>query len=251
MESYIEAAKQETKNISEELQKEYPEMSFRYGYIFYRDSVDDNLDTHEALDLTDDVDELQNKIGDIEAVGGGDYPEDWAGAYKLANERINWRNGMKIIMHLADDGAHGKLFSIEDMHPEEEPKLINQLKKAAKNNIQIYGFVITEYCRNSFEQCAKIYRNNGGSFEILDYFPPEIKNKPEFNMIMNNNKISYDINELNIENNNNDDMNYDDYDDFEYKNMKEDFQCMNNDVFNRNCVSNVSKYIKAKKNLKK
>ena len=246
MESYIEAAKQETKNISEQLKKEYPEMSFRYGYIFYRDPVDDNLDTHEVLGLTEDVDELQKKIGGIIAEGGGDFPEDWAGAYKLANEKISWRNGMKIIMHLADDGAHGKLFSPEDKHPEEESKLIDELKKTAKNDIEIFGFVIAEFCRNSFEQCAKIYRNSGGSFEILDYFPPEVKNNPDFDILMNNNKSYYNINELDYDYHMNDNYNYCNNmnnNDFYYK----DFQCMNNDVFNRNCVSNVSKVIKTKK----
>ena len=35
MGEYIFAAKSETKNISEDLRKEYPEMNFKYGYIFY------------------------------------------------------------------------------------------------------------------------------------------------------------------------------------------------------------------------
>ena len=40
MSSYIIAAKEETKNISDQLRKEYPEMMFKYGYIFYRDPID-------------------------------------------------------------------------------------------------------------------------------------------------------------------------------------------------------------------
>jgi len=45
--------------------------------------------------------------------GGGDEPEDWVGAYKLVNEKISWRNGNKLIIHLADAGVHGKLFNPE------------------------------------------------------------------------------------------------------------------------------------------
>ena len=82
MGSYIEAAKDESKNISEELRKLYPEMNFQYGYVFYRDPIDSPSDIHEVIDLTDDVNSLPDKIKRIIARGGGDLPEDWVGAYK-------------------------------------------------------------------------------------------------------------------------------------------------------------------------
>ena len=127
MSPYITAAKEESKNISEELRKLYPEMMFKYGYIFYRDPIDSEGDIHELIDLTDDVNSLPEKIGKIEATGGGDLPEDWVGAYKMANEKISWRNGNKVIIHLTDAGAHGKLFTKNDKYPNEEPKLIEEL----------------------------------------------------------------------------------------------------------------------------
>lgn len=175
MSPYITAAKEESKNISEELRKLYPEMMFKYGYIFYRDPIDSEGDIHELIDLTDDVNSLPEKIGKIEATGGGDLPEDWVGAYKMANEKISWRNGNKVIIHLTDAGAHGKLFTKNDKYPNEEPKLIEELQKCALKKIKIFGYIINEECRNSFEECSKIYRSNGGSFEILDFISPEMK----------------------------------------------------------------------------
>ena len=124
MSSYIIAAKEETKNIADELRKLYPEKMFQYGYIFYRDPIDSKTDTHDVIDLTDNVNSLPAQINVISATGGGDIPEDWVGAYKLANEKISWRNGIKVIIHLADAGAHGKLFTKYDKYPEEENKLI-------------------------------------------------------------------------------------------------------------------------------
>ena len=113
MGSYIEAAKDESKNISEELRKLYPEMNFQYGYVFYRDPIDSPSDIHEVIDLTDDVNSLPDKIKRIIARGGGDLPEDWVGAYKKANEEISWRNGNKVIIHLADAGSSWKrIYSI-------------------------------------------------------------------------------------------------------------------------------------------
>ena len=200
MSQYITAAKEETKNISDQLRKLYPEKMFKYGYIFYRDPIDSKDDKHEFIDLTDDVNSLPGKIGQIYATGGGDSPEDWVGAYKLANEKISWRNGTKVIMHLTDAGAHGKLFTSNDRYPEEESKLIFELEKLAKKGIKIFGYTITEECQQSFNECSKIYRSKGGSYEIVKFFSipekqpmetmmhykPDYKSKmmPKSNMMM-------------------------------------------------------------------
>ena len=188
MSPYITAAKEETKNIAEELRKAYPEMNFQYGYIFYRDPIDSKEDIHEIIDLTDNVNSLPEKIGKIIAEGGGDLPEDWAGAYKLANEKISWRQGTKIIIHLTDAGAHGKLFTKSDKYPEEEKKLIQELEKCALKNIKIFGYIIKEDCRNSFDECSKIYRSKGGSFEIFNYLSPNLMND---NSMMNPMMMDY------------------------------------------------------------
>ena len=160
-------------------------MMFKYGYIFYRDPIDVKTDFHEIIDLTDNVNSLPEQIGKINATGGGDLPEDWAGAYKMANEKISWRDGNKVIIHLCDAGAHGKLFTKSDKYPEEEAKLIQELEKCALKKIKIFGYIIKDDCRNSFEECSKIYRSKGGSFEIFDFISPELNmnmNEPIFEM---------------------------------------------------------------------
>ena len=177
---YIQAAKEETENISKELRKLYPEYNFQYGYIFYRDPIDSPSDIHEIIDLTDQVNTLPEKISKIRATGGGDLPEDWVGAYKLANEKINWRNGLKVIIHLADDGAHGKEFTLFDKYPSESDKLKNELLQCSKNNIKIFGFVITEDARNSFNKCQSYYTTKGGSYEIYDLKINEKIHKPHY-----------------------------------------------------------------------
>lgn len=93
---------------------------------------------------------------------------------KIVNEKIHWRNGVRIIIHLTDAGAHGQLFSNYDKYPEEEKKLINELEKCIEKKIDIFGYVIQEESRKSFEECSKIYRNKGGSYEILNFFQNEM-----------------------------------------------------------------------------
>ena len=169
---YIEAAKSESKNISRDLRKLYPEMNFQYGYIFYRDPIDSKDDIHEIINLTDQVNDLPFEIGKIQAYGGEDVPEDWVGAYKKVNNEINWRNGNKVIFHLADAGAHGKRFTPSDKYSDEENKLVKEIENCCKKKIKIFGFVIEEDARNSFLECKKIYQSKGGTFEIYDFEKP-------------------------------------------------------------------------------
>ena len=169
MSRYITAARDETKKISDELRRLYPQKMFQYGYIFYRDPIDVSSDQHEVIDLTDDVKSLTEKIFKINATGGGYTPKDWAGAFKLANEKISWRNGIKVIIHLAGAGAHGKLFSPYDKYPKEESKLIAELEKCAEKGIKIFGYVINSEAQNSFNECSKIYRNKGGSCGVFQF----------------------------------------------------------------------------------
>ena len=73
-------------------------------------------------------------------------------------------------MHLADAGAHGKIFTSSDKYPEEELKLITELEKCAQKGIKIFGYIIDDECKQSFNECSKIYRSKGGSFETVDFF---------------------------------------------------------------------------------
>ena len=91
-------------------------------------------------------------------------PEDWVGAYKLANENISWRDGYKIIIHLADAGAHGKLFTKNDKYPEEEGKLIEELQKCALKNIKIFGYIIKDETKNSFTKVRQTFCTFRGIF---------------------------------------------------------------------------------------
>ena len=173
MSPYIEAAKSTAIDLSKSLRQIFPDTNFQYGYIFYRDPIDSIGDVHEIISLTDNVNSLPEIIGKIKAFGGADLPEDWAGAYKKVNEEIKWRNGTKVIFHLADAGAHGKLFTPYDKYPEEEQKLTQGLEICCEKKVKIFSFVIEEDARHSFEKCKDIYRNKGGFYEIYNFDKPK------------------------------------------------------------------------------
>jgi hypothetical protein len=55
---------------------------------------------------------------------------------------IHWRKGVRIIIHIADTGAHGTKYSSGHGHPDEGPKLDLLIPKYTNNDFQIIAFNI-------------------------------------------------------------------------------------------------------------
>ena len=80
----------------------------RLSIIGYRD-WGDGSNNFQIIDFrtNDDIQQVRNHLNTIGASGGGDAPEDVAGALWQAFGR-SWRaQGPKIILHIADEPAHG------------------------------------------------------------------------------------------------------------------------------------------------
>ena len=177
----IAAAKDNVLKIFEELTKKYKDYkySFRFGSVFYRDKIDEKSDKDEYFQFTNNIKDLEKNIGTVKAYGGGDGPEDWVGGYDIALNKMDWsKNGIKLIIHIADAGAHGTEFSRGDKHPEQGELLYPKIEECVKRNINIIGFKITSYPKQSFEKISEIYNNykmykmstdNGQFIEIYDF----------------------------------------------------------------------------------
>ena len=172
MEAYILAAIANCKNIIERINSLYEqEKEFKYGGIFYRDPIDSPSDEHYFFNMSSDKNEFIRSIQNVKAVGGGDESEDWNGAYEIALNKINWTspNSNKVIIHIADSGAHGLEFNNGDLHYEEGPKFIKTIKKVAEKGFKIIAFSIGQAPLNSFNRFKEIYMaNNGYAFVIFD-----------------------------------------------------------------------------------
>jgi broad-specificity NMP kinase len=91
---------------------------------------------------------------------------------------MKWRNGMKLIIHIADAGAHGTEFSSGDNYPGEGPKLEKLIKECVDKDINIIGFKTDEDAEQSFEKMSEIYnqykmsgqnKDKGQFIEIYDF----------------------------------------------------------------------------------
>ena len=168
MQNWIEAAGDRCLKISEDLKNQFPDLDFRFGGIFYRDPIDKPTDIHEIFDLTNDYEDLKNKFSNVKADGGGDDPEDWVGAYSSALN-LNWRDGTKLIIHIADAAAHTKEFCGEINHEEEAGKLQKILKSVADKNIKIFSFAINQSAKSSFQVCESYYSKYKGFFKTFSF----------------------------------------------------------------------------------
>ena len=174
----IKAAKDYVIKIFKDLKDKYKENDFQFGAIFYRDKVYTKEDLDEYYPLTNKIEkELQSNISKVRAYGGGgDLAEDWAGGYELALNKMNWRNGIKLIIHICDDGAHGEQFTEKDPFYDEGEKLIREIKECVNQNINIIGLKIGQRPEKSFQKISEIYndykiisKDNGQFIEVYKF----------------------------------------------------------------------------------
>ena len=72
---------------------------------------------------------------------------------------MKWRDGIKLIIHIADYGGHGKDYSDigDDKHQELGEELSPLIKKIVDKGIRIVGFKIKDSASKSFEKCKNDY----------------------------------------------------------------------------------------------
>ena len=174
MDYEINAAKENVISIFENLNKNYKDYDFRFGSVFYRDKIDSKDDKDEYFEFTKDMQDLKEKIGKVKAYGGGDGPEDWVGGYDIALNQMKWRNGIKLIIHIADAGAHGTEFSKNDRHEEQGTLLVPKIEECVKRNINIIGFKISSSPKQSFDKISEIYNDfkmkNGDNGQFIEIY---------------------------------------------------------------------------------
>ncbi len=78
----------------------------RFGMVTYRDIEDDYL--YNVTDFTPDVEQFATALANVEAAGGGDYPEDLNEALSRAIHQPEWRveNSVSLIFLVADAPPH-------------------------------------------------------------------------------------------------------------------------------------------------
>lgn len=80
-----------------------PQVSF--STVAYRDISD--AFHFKDFDFTDDIDQFQENLEEIEAGGGGDYPEDLDKGLEITLENLSWKKGaLKFVFLIGDAPPH-------------------------------------------------------------------------------------------------------------------------------------------------
>ena len=170
MSGSIENVKKYCVEIANILKDQMMLYDFKFGAVFYRDPIDSDGDRNEYYNLTSDTVNLQNFVEGMKPYGGNDIPEDWVGGYGIALNNICWRGGNRLIIHIADAGAHGTEYTSGDKYPSEGPKLDNYIRECANRKITIVCFKIGSEPQKSFSRGQMLYQNMGNrNFKIQEF----------------------------------------------------------------------------------
>jgi hypothetical protein len=170
MGSYLAAVRDQCINISNQLKSELPQFDFNFGAVFYIDPIDCPGEKNHTYSLKANVNDLKTELASERATGGGDGPEDWVGGYDMALNNIAWRNGTRLIIHIADAPAHGSEWCGNTNHEEENPKLYPMIQKCVDKNIKIIGFQIGSSPKSSFTKFQTEYKSRGGLLYLIQEF---------------------------------------------------------------------------------
>lgn len=117
----------EFRAIVDTVQQLYPQSDLRYGLILYRDDFDQYKVRN--LGFTRSADEMQARLAQQEANGGGDYPEAMEAALQEA-VNADWRSGnvARIMFLIADAPPHAENYTA----------MVEQIGRARQAGIHIY-----------------------------------------------------------------------------------------------------------------
>src|SRR6266511_4185723 len=135
---HIAAAKDCILQVSNYVKSANPNIEFRVGFCGYRDHGDGS-NRLKIFDFTNLYEKFRINLATVEAIGGGDGPEDVLGGLNAAITQMNWQNGTRVLFHIGDYPPHGRRFSnLVDKYPKGDPNGLtaeNVLEKMKSKNI--------------------------------------------------------------------------------------------------------------------
>ena len=175
MDSWINIIKELCHKFFVEITQKYNEYIFYFACVLYADNPSVSTDKNFEINFTQDEKQFKTDLDKICLQSGDDTAEDWVSGFKIALENLNWRNGTKLIFHIADAPHHGKRFNtskksdnfLNDKNDTHGKNLIKLIKKCSERNIKITGISIDNVC--SFKVFKEEYEKvKGPKYEIIE-----------------------------------------------------------------------------------
>ncbi|PPQ45107.1 vWA domain-containing protein [Rhodopseudomonas palustris] len=118
MSGLIEGAKRKIWSIATAILDDNPDADIRMGLVAYRDIGDDYV--VRSVDLTTDIQDLYGQLLQLQARGGGDWPESVNEALDTAINKLHWRQGgdTRRIVFLVGDAPPHMDYAQDTKYPE-------------------------------------------------------------------------------------------------------------------------------------
>ena len=180
---WLNEAKHNIKKITEEISDNNPGAKIRLSFIGYRD-FDNKGDKreYEIIEFTENIENFIFLIKKFECYGGGDQPEDIAGALNEAL-KMDWKSNAKYVVLVCDAPCHGSKYheiSLDNFSGGDPDGLIIEdlIANFKKLNITFYCLEINNSTKKMFEIMKTIYNNDnkfciekiGNTAEKLSFF---------------------------------------------------------------------------------
>ena len=158
----IEAVKTRIRDMISEIALGEPMPDVRFGIVVYRDRGDEYVT--RVYELTRDIDRIVENLDQIQATGGGDYPESLNEALHVALQELNWESGdrvTRLVFLIADAPPH--LDYADDFDYRDE------IQVAAGKGIAIHAIGASGLDKEGEEVFREIAEGAGGKFQWLAY----------------------------------------------------------------------------------
>lgn len=161
--THLESIKKKFNEMIKDICSKCPTALIYIGFIGYTDFSELDLgDNYIDIDFTDEKEEISKKIETLEPHGGGDEPEDLAGAFDLALQK-HWEGFSRFAILATDAPCHGNEFhskEMKDNYPEGDPEhrdIKELVRKFAQKNISLFCVKIDDITKQMFDIFEKEY----------------------------------------------------------------------------------------------
>ena len=168
MRPYIFQTKKDIEYIVNFIKEEF-ENKVKLAFVGYRDHQDGS-DRIQNVNFSEDINIFKEFVGNIEATGGDDGPEDVLGGIEAAIN-LKWSSKNKVLIHIGDAPQHGPHFhdfgATADNFFHEEPRGLNVenlLDDIKSLNIKYFFAKIN----NSTDKMVKEFNNVAGYDLVRD-----------------------------------------------------------------------------------
>ena len=169
----IRQVKTHIQKIMSEITTQYVQADIRVGIVSYRDHPpEDYTYVVDSRDLTRNINSIQNYLNDLEATGGGDFPEAVDDALHQAINSLSWRsNARKIIYLIGDAPPHG-VGSEDSSFLQGSPSGYHykqEIETAKNEDIVIHTISASGMDSIGIDVWQSIASKTGGSYSSLQY----------------------------------------------------------------------------------